>query len=55
MSPRRRRIREVSVFAGWAAMAFATACTRAPKPDAYGNIEANEVVVSAQTGAGAGD
>jgi len=29
-------------------LAFA-ACSRAPKPDAYGNIEATEVVVSAQT------
>ena len=33
----------VAVLAG-----AATACGRGPKPDAYGNIEATEVVVSAQ-------
>ena len=30
--------------------ALATACSREPEPDAYGNFEATEVVVSAQTG-----
>jgi HlyD family secretion protein len=47
MSPRRAMF----LFAGWSAVALlGTACRREAKPDAYGNIEANEVVVSAQTG-----
>jgi len=27
-----------------------TACTRAPQPDAYGNVEASEVIVSSEVG-----
>jgi HlyD family secretion protein len=36
-------------FATWVILAAATACSRAPQPDAYGNVEATEVVVSAET------
>lgn len=37
------------LFRGAAAVALLAACSGAPKPDAYGNFEATEVVVSAQT------
>jgi HlyD family secretion protein len=36
-------------FAAGSALAVAAACNKAPGPDAYGNVEATEVVVGAQT------
>ena len=36
-------------FGIWA-LGFATACSQQPQPDAYGNVEADEVVVSSEVG-----
>ena len=32
------------------ALGFAAACSQQPQPDAYGNVEATEVVVSSEVG-----
>ena len=51
MRPRLRRPRlSRALVAVTSAFVLASGCKSPEKPDAYGNIEANEVVVSAQTG-----
>ena len=46
MGPRNLVVRSVALAVG---LALAS-CTRAPQPDAYGNVEATEVVVSSEVG-----
>ena len=46
MGPRNLVVRSVALGVG---LALAS-CTRAPQPDAYGNVEATEVVVSSEVG-----
>lgn len=45
----RLRLGAIAAPAALAALASLAACNRAPEPDAYGNFESTEVVVSAQT------
>ncbi len=37
-------------FGIWVLLCAATACSRQPQPDAYGNVEATEVIVSSEVG-----
>jgi len=51
-----KRVRQVEHAAAWGlglgiwVLGFATSCNRAPQPDAYGNVEASEVIVSSEVG-----